>query len=151
MIERAVLQRVGRVAGLLEVAVLERVLIDDQQPAGDQVLDVGLEGRRVHRDEDAGLVARGEDVVVREVDLEGGDAGERSGRGPDLGRVVGERREVVPEEGAGAREAISRQLHPVAGVAGESDHYSIYAFPIDPLLGGDPGTHLKDSLSGWAA
>ena len=41
----------------------------------------------------------------------------------DLGREVGERREVVPEQRRLAREAAAGQLHAVAGVAGEADDH----------------------------
>ena len=41
-LERAVVQRVGRVADLLEIALVEGVLVDDQEAAGDQVLQVRL-------------------------------------------------------------------------------------------------------------
>ena len=57
--------------------------------------DVRLQGGRVHRDEDVRAVAGREDVVVGEVHLEARHAGQRPGRGADLGREVGERREVV--------------------------------------------------------
>ena len=120
--ERAVLERVRLVAGLLEIPLVEGVRVGDERPALREVADVDLERRRVHRDEDARLVARREDVVVREVDLEAGHAGKRAGGRTDLGREVGKRREVVPEDGRLAREAIARELHPVAGVAGEPDH-----------------------------
>ena len=60
--------------------------------------------------------------MVGEVDLEAGDAGQRAGGRTDLRREVGQRREVVPEDGRLAREAIARELHAVAGVAGEPDH-----------------------------
>ena len=47
--------------------------------------------------------------------------GKRAGGRTDLGGEVGKRREVVAEDGRLAREAIARELHPVAGVAGEPD------------------------------
>ena len=62
-----------------------------------------------------------EDVVVGEVDLEPRDARQRAGRRADLGRKVGERREVVPEDRGLAREAVAGELHAVARVAGEAD------------------------------
>ena len=43
------------------------------------------------------------------------------GRRPDLGRVVGQRREVVAERRAHVGEAVAGELHPVAGVTGEAD------------------------------
>ncbi len=74
--ERAVLDRVRLVSGLLEIALVEGVGIRDQRSALREIADVDLERRRVHRDEDARLVARREDVVVGEVHLEAGHAGE---------------------------------------------------------------------------
>ena len=46
----------------------------------------------------------------------------------------GKRREVVAEERRLAREAVARQLHPVAGVAGEAD---------------DDAIEVLDGLRGW--
>ena len=94
-------------------------------PPRGEVLDVRAQRGRVHGDEDVRVVARREDVVVGEVDLEAGDARERAGGSADLGRVVGQRGQVVAEEGGFAREAASGQLHPVAGVAGEADHHLV--------------------------
>ena len=119
--ERPVLERARRVAGLLEVAVAERVGVDDQRAAARQVLEVRLQRRRVHRHEHVGLVARREDVVVGEVHLEAGDAGQRAGRRADLGGEVREGGEVVADERRLGREAVAGQLHTVAGIAGEPD------------------------------
>jgi len=54
--------------------------------------------------------------------LEAGDTGKRPGGRADLGGKVGERREIVADEGRLRGETAARQLHPVAGVAGEPDH-----------------------------
>ena len=120
-VEAAVLERVGRVAGLLEVAVVELVGVDDDDAAGLEVAEVGLERRRVHRHQHVGRVAGGVDVVVGDADLEAGDAGQGAGGGADLGREVGERREVVADQRRGVGELGPGQLHAVAGVAGEAD------------------------------
>src|SRR5262249_33969331 len=144
--ERAVLEGVRRVPGLLQVPLVERVRVEDDGAALCEVVDVYLQRRRIHRDEDARLVAGGENVVVRKVDLEPGDTGQRAGGSADLGGEVGERREVVPEHGRLAREAVARQLHPVAGVPGEPDH--------DPIEGLDGlrSSHLPgiaDAAARW--
>ncbi len=68
--ERVVLKRVGLVADLREVALGELVGVGDHQSAARQVGDVGLQRSGVHRDEDVGAVARGQDVVVGDLDLE---------------------------------------------------------------------------------
>ncbi len=57
-----------------------------------------------------------------EVYLESADAGQRPGRGADLGGVVGQGREVVADDGRGRGELRAGELHPVAGVPGEADH-----------------------------
>ena len=62
-----------------------------------------------------------QDVVIGDVDLEGGDAGQGAGRGPDLGREVRQRGQVVAEQGGRVGEAVPGELHPIAGVAGEAD------------------------------
>ena len=59
--------------------------------------------------------------MVGDADLEGRDAGQRAGGRADLGREVGERREVVAEQRRGVGELGAGQLHAVAGVAGEAD------------------------------
>ena len=120
-LERAVLERVGLVAGLVQVAGAEGVGVDDEDAARLEVLEVGLEGGGVHGDERVELVAGRVDVVAAEVDLEAGDAGEGAGRGADLGGEVGQRADVVAEDGRGVGELRAGQLHAVAGVAGEAD------------------------------
>ena len=67
-------------------------------------------------------VARGDDVVVGDVHLEGRDAGDRAGGRPDLGREVGLGRQVVAEHRRQLREPVADELHPVARVAREPDH-----------------------------
>ena len=121
-LERAVFERVSLVAGFLQVALGERVLVDDEDSARRQVFEVGLERRRVHRDEDIRRVARGEDVVVGEMELKARDAWKRAGRRPDLSRKVGKGGEVVPEHRRLRGEAAARELHTVARVPGEPDH-----------------------------
>ncbi len=123
LVERAVLERAFGVAGLLEVALCEGVAVDDQRAALGQVAQVRLQRGRVHRDEHVRRIARSEDVVVGEMELEARDAGKRPGRRADLGREVGQRRKVVADERRLAREAPAGQLHPVAGVAGEPDRH----------------------------
>ena len=77
--------------------------------------------------------------MVGDVDLEGGDASERARRGPDLGREVRQRRDVVAEDGADAREAVAGQLHAVAGVARESDDDAVEL--LQRMLSGGRLTH----------
>jgi hypothetical protein len=120
-VERAVLQRVALPADAGQRAFGEVVRVDDDRSAAGQVGKIRLEGGRVHRDEDVGTVARGQDVVIGEVQLERRDAGQRAGRSPDLSGEVGQRRQVVAEGGGLLGEPIAGQLHAVAGVARNSD------------------------------
>jgi hypothetical protein len=121
-VERPVGERIGGVPRLLQVPLRERVLVHDDRPALLDRAELGLQGRRVHRDQDVRVVAGRQDVGRGELDLERRDAVDGAGRGPDLGREVRHRREVVAQDRRGIGEPVPRQLHPVAGIAGEPDH-----------------------------
>ena len=122
------------VAGLLEVRLDERAGVDDQRAAVDEILEVGLERRRVHRDEHVGRVARRVDLRRREVELEARDAEQAAGRSADLGGEVRERRDVVAGLGGGLRELGAGELHAVARVAGEADDDSVQMLRFHRLL-----------------
>ena len=126
--QAAVVERVRRVLGLLEVALVERVLVDDQRSALLEPVEVGLERRRVHRHEHVGLVARRGDLVIGDVHLEARHAVDGAGRCTDLGREVGHRRQVVAERRAHRGESVTRELHPIAGVSCEPDHQAMENF-----------------------
>ena len=86
---------------------------------------LAFERRRVHRDQHVGGVARGQDVVVGEVDLERRDPGQRALRGADLGREVRQRHQVVAEDGRLLGEPVAGELHAVTGVAREPDDHPV--------------------------
>ena len=119
--QAAVDEGVGGVARLVERTLVEGVDVHDEGASGGHEMTVGLEGGRVHGHEHRWGVPGGEDVVVRDVDLESGHPGQGARRGPDLGREVRKGGRVVAEQGADRGELRSCQLHPVAGVAGEAD------------------------------
>jgi len=73
-----------------------------------------------------GAAAWGQDVPGGEVDLERRDACQGPGRSPDLGREVGQRHQVVADEGGGRSEPVAGELYAVARIAGKADD--------DPLL-----------------
>ena len=138
-LKRAIRERIGRIASLLEVGVGERILVDDEQAAANQRVEVRLERRGVHRDQRVGLVARGKDLVLRERDLERANAGQRSRGRANFGREVRQRAEVVAEDGSGVGESIPSELHAVAGVSREA-HSD--AFALDNR-GCDMGRRLR--------
>ncbi len=121
-LERTVLDRIAVVAGLRQVPVGEGIAVDDEDPTRREIVEIRLQGGRVHGDEHVRRVARREDVVVGEMELEARDARKGARRGPDLRRKVRVRGEVVPEHGRLGGEPAAGQLHPVAGVPGEPDH-----------------------------
>ena len=135
-VERTVLERVGLVPGLLQVALLEGVDVGDDRAA---VLEPGqllLQRRRVHGDQHARRVARRGDLVVADVDLERRDAGEGALGRPDLGRELGQGGQVVAEEGALGGETGTGELHAVAGVTGEANHHPINHLHVRGRCGG---------------
>jgi hypothetical protein len=114
LVEAAVLERIRRVAGLLEVGFEERAGIDDQRSGLDEILEVGLERRRIHRDQYVGRVARRVNLRRRKVELKTRDAEQAARWSPDLGGEVGECRDVVAGFGRGLGELGSGQLHAIA-------------------------------------
>ena len=62
------------------------------------------------------------------MNLERRDAVGRARGGTDLGRVVGEGREVVAGERRLDHETAARHLHPVARVTGEPDDHGVARF-----------------------
>src|SRR5690606_148674 len=95
---------------------------------------------------------RGENVVVGEMDLERRDTGDRALRRTDLGREVGQRRQVVAEGGGLRGEPITGQLHAVAGVAGEPDDDPVELLDRAStvsgslLRGGFAGGHVNEGI-----
>jgi hypothetical protein len=124
-VERAVLERVCRVADLGQVALGELVGVDDHRGALGDVGEVGLQRRRVHRDQHIRRITRGEDVEVGEVHLEARHPREGPGGGSDLGREVGQCGDVIAQLRGLRGEAVAGELHAVAGVASEPDDHSI--------------------------
>ena len=123
--EAAVLQRIGVVLGLVQVALTELAGVGDDQAAGLQGCEVHLQRRRVHRDQHVRRVARRVDFARTEIDLEGGDAEQRALRRADLGRKVREGGKVVARQCGRQGELPAGQLHPVAGIPGKADDHRL--------------------------
>ena len=121
--EAAVLDRVGFVLRLIEIALGEIAGVGDHQPAGLERVEIGFQRRRVHRHQHIGRVTRGVDPAAAEVDLEGADAEQRALRGADLGGEIGEGGEIVARQRGGECELPPGKLHPVTRVAGETHHH----------------------------
>ena len=63
-VERMVGERIGLVAGALDIGIGERLAVHDNDGVGRDVLDIGLQRRRIHRDQHVGLVAGGENFAA---------------------------------------------------------------------------------------
>ena len=124
-----VLERVRRVAGPVEVLLLEGARVQDEEPALLQVRQMDLEGGGVHRHEAVEAVPRGVDPPAPELELEAGHAEEGAGGGADLGREVGQRRDVVAGPRRLAGELLAGQLHAVARIPRESHDGAIQDAP----------------------
>jgi hypothetical protein len=123
--QAVVVERVGGVAGLGQVPFVERVDVDDQRAAPPELVEFGPQGGRVHGHQHVRRVTRCGDVVVGNGDLERRHAGDGARRRPDLGRELGQRRQVIAEKCAHGGEPIAGELHAVAGVAGEAQHHPV--------------------------
>jgi hypothetical protein len=112
-VEGAVRDRIGVVAGLGEVALVEGIGVDEEETTGKQVFQVRSQGSRVHRDQDVGLVTRRQDVAVGDLYLERRDPGQRALGCANLRREIREGRQIVAEQCGRRREAGPGQLHSV--------------------------------------
>ena len=82
-----------------------------------------------------GRVARRGDLVIRDVDLERGNAGEGARRRSDLSWELRERGEVVAQHRADRGESVAGELHAVARVAREADDHTIEVDDLPRALG----------------
>ena len=128
--QAAVLERIGGVLGLFQVALVELARVGDDQAAGLQRADIHLQSRRVHRHQHIRRIARGGDLGAAEVDLERRDAEQGALRCTDLRRKVRERRQIVPRQRRRERELPPGQLHPVARIACKP-HHNRFRLPAD--------------------
>src|SRR5262249_28479439 len=108
------------------------------------------QGRGIHRDQYVGLVARGEDLVARKIELEAADPGQGSRRSANFRGKVGQRRDVVTCECRLRGKLHPGQLHPIARVARKADDDPIplqlgFLCAIGSCLTLRPGT-LRGSL-----
>ena len=71
VVEAAVTSRVSRIAGLGQVAFVERVGVEQQRAPVHQPVQFRLEGSRVHGHQDVRCITRRGDVVIGDMHLEG--------------------------------------------------------------------------------
>ncbi len=128
--QAGVLKRVGRIAGLLQVARGERRAVHQEQAAQLEVAQVGNQGGGVHGDEHVEIVARRHHVHRPEVNLERRDAKGGARGGPNLSGEVGEGGEIRAGKRGFDGELGAGQLHAVAGVTGEADDGGFASFAI---------------------
>ena len=120
VVERPVGERVRFPAGFFEVVFGERIGIEDQQAAFRQVAQIDFERGGVHHDERVRLISRRVHLVSGKLDLIPGDARGGARGGPDLRRIIRERRQVVAVQRGLAGELGAGELHAITGVARET-------------------------------
>ncbi len=115
-----------------QIGFAEIVEVDDQNSIRLQVRDIGFQRGGIHGDKRVHVVAGRVHIVRREMDLKSADARQRSGRGANFGREIGQRREIVAVKRDGIGELASGDLHAVAGVAAKTDHSFFDYFALAP-------------------
>lgn len=116
-----ILKRVCVIIGLGEVAGGKFARVRNDQSTSLEINNVGLECCRIHRDEHVRRITCGFDRIGTEVDLKGRYAEKRSLRRANLGRKVGEGREIISGERRRQRELPASKLHSVPRIASKAD------------------------------
>ena len=130
--QAAVVQRIGGVARLGEVAFVEGAFVHDDHAAGrrSRMLTLSAAGFM------ATSTSSSSPAVVTsfgaEVDLKRGDAEGGAGRRPDFGREIGEGGEVVARQRGFEGELGPGDLHAIAGIPGEPDDHIIARLALGP-------------------
>ena len=122
LVQRMVFERIGGEVRLAQVAFLEGVGVDDGDAVWLQVANVDFQGRRIHGDQDVDGVTRGMHFTRGKIQLIAADAGNCAGRSANLRGIVRESSDIVSIERDGIRKLAARDLHAIAGIAGETDH-----------------------------
>ena len=128
-----IVQRVVGVAGLGEVARRRRTaVLTMSRPPGLRSREMHLERGRVHGHQAVEPIARRVHALAAELELKARHSEQGARRGANLGGEVRERGDVVSRPGRLRGELLARELHAVAGVAGEADHRAIQFLPRLP-------------------
>src|SRR3546814_13186309 len=86
--QAAVLQRIAVIFRLGKISLVELALVSDDEAAGLQRDDIGLERGRVHRDQQVGFVARGVALGCAQIDLERRQLEKRALRRADFAEEI---------------------------------------------------------------
>ena len=129
-LERVVFERVRRQSRHAQVFFRKRVLVHDDRPAVPQEFQIRNERGRVHRHQDVAGIPGREDIHAAELDLEPAHAVGCPRGSADLGRVVGERAQIVPQRRDRVRELRPGELHAVSGIAREADRHFIKSLDL---------------------
>ena len=79
VLQRAVFDRIARVAGFFQIGRIESVFVDDHDSQPSHRFQVAFQGGGVHGDQRVHIVARREDIRAGKMDLKSADAGQRPG------------------------------------------------------------------------
>lgn len=119
---------VGGKEGLFQIALQERIRVEDHHGVLFDVFDVDLQGSGVHGHQDVGLVAGGVHSFGAQMYLEARYAAQGAFGRAHLGRIVREGGDAVPDECREVGEHVAYQLHAVARVAGKADDHLFQFF-----------------------
>ena len=114
--------------GFLQVDGAEGVGVDDDTSLWLGILILRFESSGVHGYEHVAFVARCIDFTLADVYLIARHAGERALRGADVSGIVRKCGDAVAYSGGHGGEDVAGELHTVAGVAREADHYVFQLF-----------------------
>ena len=102
---------------LLQVLRPKRVGVNDDCSLRLGKLVLRLQRSCIHGDEHVALVSRRIDLAGTNVYLKTTDTCQRTLRGTDVGRIVGECRNAIAHGSRNRRENVSGQLHTIAGIS----------------------------------
>ena len=100
-------------SSLFQIRLLETVCIDNDASRRLSKLVLSLECCSIHCHEHIALVARCKDFACTNVYLETGYACQRTLRGTDIRRIIGEGTDIIPYCSRNSRKKISGQLHTI--------------------------------------
>ena len=119
---------IRRESGLLQIFGLKTIGVDNNTCCRFGISVLGLQCCRIHRHQHITLVARRVHTPRTDVYLKTGNSCQRPLRSPDISRIIGKRTNVISYRRRDRRENIPGQLHTVAGITRETNHYLVQLF-----------------------